>query len=57
MAENASDNAIAIGRPLRTSEGLSSPKIQYNFRNNHYIPELMKLNSVEWCEYLGYPQV
>ena len=24
MAENASDNAIAIGRPLRTSEGLSS---------------------------------
>ena len=24
MAENTSDNAIAIGRPLRTSEGLSS---------------------------------
>ena len=41
-----------------------NPKIQYNYSNNNYIPELLAYSVVvdgesllEWCEYFGQPQV
>ena len=39
-------------------------KIQYNYSNNNYIPELLAYlivvdgeSLLEWCEYFGQPQV
>ena len=41
-----------------------NPKIQYNYSNNNYIPELLLASVVvdgefllEWCEHFGQPQV